>query len=91
MINVAFVAPAANGSAIQFFTADCTSSDGGVEGVNEDVASPISVAPLDNGKTYTCTVSATNGNGTGAASVDSAPTVPATVPDAPLQADRDSW
>src|SRR5207245_1700670 len=42
-ISVAFVAPANNGSAIQFYTADCTSSDGGVEGVVSDVASPVEV------------------------------------------------
>ena len=84
-ISVAFVAPADNGSAIQFYTADCSSSNGGVEGVISDVASPVVVTGLDNGKTYTCTVSATNGNGTGVASVASAATIPAGVPDAPVK------
>src|SRR5436190_20737753 len=79
VISVTFVAPADNGSAIQFYTASCTSSNGGVEGVTSGAVSPVVVTGLDNGKTYTCTVSATNGNGTGAASVASASTVPATV------------
>ena len=82
VISVAFVAPANNGSAIQFFTADC-SSGGGAEGVTANPTSPIQVTGLDNGQTYTCTVSATNGNGTGAASVASVPAVPAGVPEAP--------
>ena len=58
VISVAFVAPADNGSAIQFFTADCTSSNGGTEGVISGAASPVLVTGLTNGKTYTCTVSA---------------------------------
>ena len=33
-ITVSFVAPADNGSAILFYTATCTSSDGGVAGSN---------------------------------------------------------
>ena len=60
MISVAFVAPADNGSAIQFYTASCTSSNGGAAGSTNNTASPIIVSLLDNGKTYTCTVSATN-------------------------------
>src|SRR6478735_4410140 len=85
VISVAFVAPADNGSAIQFYTASCTSSNGGTAGSTNDTASPIVVAPLDNGKTYTCTVSATNLNGTGAASSPSASTVPAAPPDTPVK------
>ena len=48
--------------------------------------SPIVVAALTNGKTYTCTVHATNANGDGSASVASAcAVIPATVPARPPQ------
>jgi hypothetical protein len=80
-ITVSFVAPADNGSAIAFYTAACTSSDGGASGTSNATAGPIVVAGLDNGKTYTCTVNATNANGTGSNSVPSASTVPAAIPD----------
>jgi hypothetical protein len=84
-ISVAFLAPAANGSPIQYFTAGCTSSDGGASAANTDTASPVGVIGLDNGKTYTCTVSATNGVGTGGVSPASLATIPAAVPDSPLK------
>ena len=84
-ISVAFVAPADNGSPITFYPANCVSADGGAAGTTSDAASPILVLPLTNGKTYTCTVNATNANGAGSSSVASASTVPAGVPDAPFK------
>ena len=74
-ITVTFAEPAANGSPITGYNVDCTSSDGGTEGIAADVASPITVSGLDNGFTYACTVSATNDAGTGAASDASEPTI----------------
>jgi len=83
-ISVAFVAPGSTGgSAITSYTASCTSSDGGVAGNNTGATSPIVVSALTNGKTYTCTVLATNVAGNGTASSASGSAVPATVPSAP--------
>ena len=45
--------------------------------------SPIVVSGLTNGDSYTFTVTATNGVGTGSASAASTPVTPATVPDPP--------
>jgi hypothetical protein len=85
LISVAFSPGADNGSAITSFAASCTSSNGGTAGSNSGGGSPIDVTGLTNGKTYTCTVTATNGVGTSPASDASATVVPATVPDAPAQ------
>jgi hypothetical protein len=82
-ISVAFVAPSSGGSAITGYTVSCASSDGGAAGSNSGGGSPIVVASLTNGKTYTCTVLATNAVGDGNASNASASAVPATVPNAP--------
>ena len=75
-ISVAFTAPGSTGgSAIIGFTATCGSS--AVSGS----ASPIIVTSLTNGAAYTCTVTASNTNGTSAASSASSsvtPTAPAT-------------
>ena len=84
-ISVTFVAPANNGSPITGYTAACTSSDGGVFGSQAGGVSPIVVSSLTNGKTYTCTVLATNGEGDSAPSVASAAAVPATLPGTPAQ------
>ncbi len=84
-ITVTFTAPADGGSPITGYTANCTSSNGGTPGTNTGASSPITVAGLDNGKTYTCTVTATNANGNGPASPASNPAVPNTTPDAPAQ------
>lgn len=76
-ISVAFTAPASNGgSAITGYTASCASSDGGAPGSGTGAASPITVSGLDNGKTYTCTVTATNGIGTSDPSAASGTAVP---------------
>ncbi len=83
-VSVTFTAPAANGgSPITGFTALCTSSNGGAAGSGSGPTSPISVSSLTNGKTYTCTVKATNAIGSGPASAASNAFVPATVPGAP--------
>jgi hypothetical protein len=66
---VRFVAPANNGgSAITSYTARCLSSNGGVSGTVSGAATPITVTPLTNGKTYTCAVTATNAVGQSGAS-----------------------
>ena len=81
-----FVAPVDNGgSVVVGYTAGCTSSDGGAAGSNASVGSPIVVSSLTNGKTYTCTVHATNAVGDSFESAASGPVVPATVPAAPAQ------
>ncbi len=85
-IVVSFTAPADGGSPITGYGATCTSSNGGVTQTDPGPSSPITVAPLTNGKTYTCIVVATNGIGSGAASPPSdpvTPAAPASVPGAP--------
>ena len=82
-ITVTFVVPNDGGSAITGYSTNCTSSDGGVPGSHSGGASPMVVTGLDNGKTYTCTVLATNGVGDSDASIASAATVPGTVPGIP--------
>lgn len=76
-ISVAFTAPASNGgAAITGYNASCISSDGGTAGSGSGAASPITVSGLDNGKTYTCTVTATNSEGPSAPSAASGTAVP---------------
>ena len=74
-ITVTYGTPGSNGgSPILKYTATCVSSNGGVTksatftGV---AATPITVFSLTAGKSYTCTVKATNGAGSSAASVPS--------------------
>jgi len=81
-IVVGFNPPADNGNPIISYAATCT---GGTSSVTRSgTSSPIIVFGLVNGTSYTCTVDATNGDGTGPESPPSAASVPATVPDAPL-------
>jgi hypothetical protein len=83
-VSVDFSPPSDNGgSAVTGYTASCTSSDTGVNGTVSGASTPIVVAPLTNGSSYTCTVTATNAIGTGVPSDPSDTVVPATVPDAP--------
>jgi Fibronectin type III domain len=64
--QVSFAAPIFNGgSPILSYIARCTSSDGGVAGSASELASPVTVTGLSNGKSYSCTVAAANAAGTG--------------------------
>jgi hypothetical protein len=80
-----FNEPNDGGTAITGYTAQCDSSNGGTSGSNSAPGSPIDVGGLSNGKTYTCTIVATNGDGNSPASPATVPTIPHTVPDAPAQ------
>jgi titin len=84
--NGAVVAFSANGNgsdAITGYTATCTSSNGGTTRSASGVTSPVTVSNLTNGKTYTCTILATNTIGDGTASAASSSFTAAAVPDAP--------
>ena len=75
-VNVAFSKPASDGgSRIFLYLAACTSSDGGAAGSRHGFHSVIRVSHLTAGKTYTCTVTATNKVGSGPASAASLPVV----------------
>ena len=77
-LRVTFTLGANSGSAISSQTATCASSNGGVtktgthRGAN---AASITVTGVTTGKTYTCTVAATNARGRGLASARSLPVV----------------
>jgi predicted RNA-binding protein with TRAM domain len=77
-LTVTFAIGANNGSVITSQTATCVSSNGGVtkSGVHTGAtAAPITVAAVTTGKTYTCSVKATNARGVGVASVPSIPVI----------------
>ena len=74
-----------NGSPITSYKASCTSLDGGVPGTITGAGSPLTVAALTNGNTYTCDITSTNALGPSAASPESAEVVPLAVPDAPAK------
>ena len=74
-ILVSYTAPADNGSPITFYSATCTSADGGTSGLTSitgPTATPITVGGLTNGHTYTCVVSAINVVGSSPSSAPSA-------------------
>jgi hypothetical protein len=64
-LKVSFATPGDSGAEITSFTASCKSSNGGTAKKRKGGASPITVAGLTGGKTYECTVTATNSRGTG--------------------------
>jgi Fibronectin type III domain len=68
-VKVTFANPSDNGgSRVLNYRAKCTSSNGGSSASHEASKSPIFVAGLTGGKTYTCTVRARNKVGFGPAS-----------------------
>ena len=71
-LRVTFVAGATNGARIARYTATCTSSNGGTRKTATSSTRSIKIAGLTLGKRYTCTVTATNANGTSPISTSSA-------------------
>jgi hypothetical protein len=67
-LKLTFAAPMTNGAPITSYSATCASSNGGVTKTQTGTASPITVTALTPGKSYQCTVTATNSRGTGPAS-----------------------
>ena len=70
-LKVTFAASASNGAPIQKYTATCKPSTSGATGSKTSTVSPVTVAGLTAGKSYTCTVTATNSRGTGPSSTAS--------------------
>jgi hypothetical protein len=64
-LKVSFAVPGDSGADITSFTAACKSSNGGVAKNRKGNATPVTVTGLTGGKTYQCTVTATNSRGTG--------------------------
>jgi len=72
-LQVAFKAGANNGGAVQSYAVSCVSDDGGANSTVATTTTAATVAGLTAGKTYECTVVATNARGTSPASAPSAP------------------
>ena len=75
------------GSTITGYTATCTSGNGGATNsaaTPDGNVAPITVSPVTSGATYTCSVTATNGDGTSGPSPVSAQTLVASVPNTPV-------
>jgi titin len=71
--SVKFTAPAFNGGAgIIGYGATCTSSNGGATKSKTGTGSPLTVAGMTDGKTYTCKVTAKTSKGTGPSAASSA-------------------
>jgi trimeric autotransporter adhesin len=83
--SVSFTPGFDEGSPITGFTVTATDHTHAANGgqTASGASSPISVNGLTNGDSYTFTVKAANGDGTGAASAASNAVTPSTVPDAP--------
>ena len=71
-VKVTFTPGADNGAAVTKYTAQCRPSHGGVANGKSGTTHSIVVAGLTSGRTYTCTVTATNRRGTGPATSSSA-------------------
>ena len=67
-LKVSFSAARTNGAPITAYTARCRSSNGGRTRSKTGRAGPLTVTGLSAGKSYTCTVEATNSRGSGVAS-----------------------
>jgi len=89
---VQFVPPDDRGdSEITSYIVTCESDDGGVTKVVTGPASPVTVAGMTKGNTYTCAVGATNDAGTSGDSDPSAPFVFKTTPGAPSPVSAVPW
>jgi len=89
---VQYVPPSDHGdSEIKGYVVTCTSDDGGAEKTVIGTASPTEVSGMSTGKTYTCTVAATNNAGTSGDSDPSAAFVFKTKPGAPSPVSAVPW
>ncbi|MEI6744220.1 MAG: fibronectin type III domain-containing protein, partial [bacterium] len=83
-VDLKWIAPSANGSDITTYVVNsCIDTKCTLFVHDANPATQLTVTGLTNGTTYTFTVAATNGIGTGQASAPSAPITPRTVPGAP--------
>jgi trimeric autotransporter adhesin len=71
-VKVSFGPARGNGAPIKSYAATCVSSNGGKTRTRAGKTSPLTVTGLTAGKSYRCTVAATNSRGTGTSSTRSA-------------------